>query len=47
MNRPQTAARTDHTKQSTDAAPPLPVRWLGRVTYVPTWRAMQRFTDCA
>ena len=21
------------------------VRWLGRVEYEPTWRAMQRFTD--
>ena len=21
------------------------VRWLGRVPYEPTWRAMQRFTD--
>jgi lipoyl(octanoyl) transferase len=45
MNSPQTAARTDHTKQSTDAAPPLQVRWLGRVPYVPTWQAMQRFTE--
>lgn len=25
-------------------APPL-VKWLGRVPYEPTWRAMQRFTD--
>jgi lipoyl(octanoyl) transferase len=24
---------------------PLVVRWLGRVPYEPTWRAMQRFTD--
>jgi lipoyl(octanoyl) transferase len=27
------------------APPPLEVRWLGRVEYEPTWRAMQRFTD--
>ena len=25
--------------------PPLRVRWLGRVEYEPTWRAMQAFTD--
>jgi lipoyl(octanoyl) transferase len=25
-------------------APPQ-LRWLGRVDYEPTWRAMQRFTD--
>ena len=30
-----------------DALPPAPiqVKWLGRVPYEPTWRAMQRFTD--
>jgi lipoyl(octanoyl) transferase len=28
---------------TTDSAPML--RWLGRVEYEPTWRAMQRFTD--
>lgn len=29
-----------------DAAPAEPiVKWLGRVDYEPTWRAMQRFTD--
>lgn len=28
------------------ALPPAPrLRWLGRVDYEPTWRAMQRFTD--
>lgn len=28
------------------ASPPAPrLRWLGRVPYEPTWRAMQRFTD--
>ena len=27
------------------AAQPLRVRWLGRVAYEPTWRAMQQFTD--
>ena len=27
-----------------EAAPPK-LRWLGRVAYEPTWRAMQRFTD--
>jgi lipoyl(octanoyl) transferase len=27
-----------------DASTPL-LRWLGRVEYEPTWRAMQRFTD--
>ncbi|HTT06156.1 MAG TPA: lipoyl(octanoyl) transferase LipB [Steroidobacteraceae bacterium] len=26
-------------------APACQVRWLGRVSYVPTWQAMQRFTD--
>lgn len=26
-------------------APPAIVRWLGRVDYEPTWRAMQRLTD--
>ena len=24
---------------------PLEIKWLGRVPYEPTWRAMQRFTD--
>ena len=27
------------------AEQPLRVRWLGRVSYEPTWRAMQQFTD--
>jgi lipoyl(octanoyl) transferase len=27
------------------ARAPLQCRWLGRSAYVPTWRAMQRFTD--
>ena len=32
---------------SADAQPPAPiqVKWLGRVPYEPTWRAMQQFTD--
>ena len=36
------AAESDRTTDGPDA--PL-VRWLGRVDYEPTWRAMQRFTD--
>ncbi len=27
------------------AAGPIQVKWLGRVPYEPTWRAMQQFTD--
>jgi lipoyl(octanoyl) transferase len=30
---------------ATISAPETVVRWLGRVDYEPTWRAMQRFTD--
>ena len=29
----------------TPALPAIRVRWLGRVPYEPTWRAMQQFTD--
>lgn len=36
------AAEAGRTADGPDA--PL-VRWLGRVDYEPTWRAMQRFTD--
>jgi lipoyl(octanoyl) transferase len=28
-----------------EARPAPVIRWLGRVEYVPTWQAMQRFTD--
>jgi lipoyl(octanoyl) transferase len=31
--------------QPFDARAPLHVKWLGRVPYEPTWRAMQKFTD--
>ena len=31
--------------RSTDEADTPLVKWLGRVDYEPTWRAMQRFTD--
>lgn len=35
-----------HCPQSTVRHSPLPaLRWLGRVDYEPTWRAMQAFTD--
>jgi lipoyl(octanoyl) transferase len=45
MSGLQTAARAERSHRSTDALPPLQVRWLGRVPYVPTWQAMQRFTE--
>ena len=46
MSGPQLAARLDpmSASPSTVALEPI-VRWLGRVDYEPTWRAMQRFTD--
>ena len=30
---------------SLGAVPPARIRWLGRLEYQPTWRAMQRFTE--
>jgi lipoyl(octanoyl) transferase len=32
------------SRVTTGEVPPAVVRWLGRVDYEPTWRAMQRFT---
>jgi lipoyl(octanoyl) transferase len=41
---PQSAAVSDYLQA--DGRSPLPIlRWLGRVEYEPTWRAMQALTD--
>jgi lipoyl(octanoyl) transferase len=42
---PAAAALSRDTPVADRARLPVRVKWLGRVAYEPTWRAMQQFTD--